>query len=135
MSGTQPNAESVVQPQSAFHCHFQPLPPPQALDSLVIHLPSGIAQHGRNPAIAIVTMLSSHLNHVGDQPILLSPPLQQLALCRTMVAQHLAGPTLGNPQLTRTCSMQARRRAGSEVSLPSPRDDQFVQRQVGHGTP
>ena len=100
----QPDTGSVIQPQPALlrlpRWHFQPLPPPQALDSLVVHLPTGIPQQSRNPAIAIAAILSGQLDHVGDQAIFFRSPLRQLALRGSMLAQHLAGSTLGNAQLT-----------------------------------
>lgn len=100
----QPDTGSVIQPQPALlwlpRWHFQPLPPPQALDPLVVHLPSGIPQQSRNPTIAIAAILSGQLDHVGDQAIFIRSPLRQLALRGAMLAQHLAGPTLGNAQLT-----------------------------------
>ncbi|TWG89435.1 hypothetical protein L598_008100000010 [Mesorhizobium sp. J18] len=44
--------------------------------------------------------MSGQFDHVGDQAIFIRSPLRQLALRGAMLAQHLAGPTLGNAQLT-----------------------------------
>ena len=58
--GAQPDARTVVQPQTSplrlFAGHLQPIAPPQALDPLVVDLPAGVAQQGGDPAIAVTAI-------------------------------------------------------------------------------
>ena len=72
--GTQPDAGAVVQPQTVplrlFLGHLQPLAPPQALDPLVVDLPAGDTQQGRDAPIAVAAILAGQLGHVRNQAIL-----------------------------------------------------------------
>ena len=116
-------------------------PAPQAPDPLVVHLPSGIAQQGGDPAMAVATISPGQRDHVGDRAILVRPPSRQLALCRAMLAwvdacRRRQARRSETPNSPRTWSMQARRRAGlrsfAARSCGSPgrlRQDQCVQRQ------
>src|SRR5690606_37841395 len=143
----QPDTGSVIQPQPALlwlpRWHFQPLPPPQALDPLVVHLPSGIPQQSRNPTIAIAAILSGQFDQVGVQAIFIRSPLRQLALRGAMLAQHPGQARRSEtPNSPRTWSMQARRRAGlrsfAARTCGSPsrlRQDQLVQGQIRNSTP
>ena len=79
--------------------NLQSLEPPQALDPLVVNLPAGLAQQGRNPAIAIATVLARQLDHVADKPFLVCVTSWHVALGRAMLTQNTTGTTLGDPKL------------------------------------
>ena len=100
--GTQPDAGAVVQPQTApfglLPGHFQPLAPPQALDPLVVDLPAGVTQRGRDAAIAVTAILAGQLNHVRDQAILVGTAVRDAALGRAMLPQHPAGAAFRDPE-------------------------------------
>ena len=100
--GAQPDAGAVVQPQTVplrlFGGHLQPLAPPQALDPLVVDLPAGIAQQGRDAAVAVTAVLAGQLDHVRDQAILVVTAARDAALGRAMLSQHPAGPPFRDPK-------------------------------------
>ena len=66
-SGTQPNTGSISWPQSlAFWLSrrdFQSFATPQSFDAFVIDSPAFPAKHGRDPAIAIATLLTGQFDH------------------------------------------------------------------------
>jgi len=78
-----------------FCWHFQPLPPPQSLDTLVVDLPACVPQQSSNPTIAIAAVLASQLDHVSYQALFVSTAHGQLPLRRSMLAQHTAGAAFG----------------------------------------
>ena len=96
--GAQPDAGAIVEPQTSplrlFAVDLQPLAPPQALDPLVVDLPAGVAQQGRDPSIAVTAVPAGQLDHVRDQAVLVVTAARDPALCRSVLAQHPAGPTL-----------------------------------------
>ena len=47
-----------------FHWDFQPLTPPQAFNTFVIDLPTGISQQSCDPTVSISTILSHQFDHV-----------------------------------------------------------------------
>ena len=100
--GTQPDAGAVVQPQTAtprlLPWHFQPLAPPQALDPLVVDLPAGIAQQGRDAAIAVAAVLTGQLDHVRNQTVLVVTTARDAALGRAMLPKHPASAALRDPE-------------------------------------
>jgi hypothetical protein len=57
----EPNARSVVQPQAASRLlslgYFQALPAPDAADTVLANIPPSLVEEGRNPAIAVTTVL------------------------------------------------------------------------------
>ena len=50
--------------------HLQPLAPPQALDLLVVDLPAGVVQQGRDPPVSVTTVPVGELDYVRDQATL-----------------------------------------------------------------
>ena len=64
------HTRTVVQPQSPtfglLGRHFQALPPPETLDSLVVHTPSLDSQHCRNPTVTVTAVLPGQLFHSSD---------------------------------------------------------------------
>jgi len=55
------------------------LTPPQPFNTLVIHMPAGISQQSRNPAITVSAILAGQFDHVRNQPILSAGPLGRIA--------------------------------------------------------
>jgi hypothetical protein len=98
----QADARSVGQPQAPafglFGGDLQTLPPPQALDPLVIDLPSRPAQELRDLAIAIAAVLSRKGDHVDSQPLLVLRAPRHLALRRAMLPERRTSATLGHVQ-------------------------------------
>ena len=100
--GAQPDTGAVVEPQTPslglFLGHLQPLAPPQALDPLVVDLPAGIAQQGRDAAIAVAAVLAGQLDHVRDQAVLVVTTVRDAALGRAMLPQHPASAAFRDPE-------------------------------------
>jgi hypothetical protein len=84
-----------------FHRHFKPLAPPEAFNSLVIHLPARISQQGCDPTLAIAAILMCQLNHVCDQAFFVSTPLGQATLYKSVLAQNAAIPSFRKCALKR----------------------------------
>ncbi len=129
----QPDARSVVQPEPAllrlFCRYFQPLSPPQSLDTLVVDLPACVPQQCRNPALAVATVLAGQLDHVRNQVGLVSPTSRQFPLRRTMLAQHTAGASLGyHERFTHMTDADTAASGGWEVSPCGLRQDQLCPR-------
>jgi hypothetical protein len=82
-----------------FPWHFQPLTSPQALNALVIDLPTGISQQNCDPTVSISTMLSHQLDHVRHQALFICAPPWLASLCRSVLAKYLTDPTLRYLQL------------------------------------
>jgi len=59
-------------------------------------MPTGIAQQGRHPAIAIATILPSQGDDVSSECGFVICPTRHLALCRSMLPEHMADPPLGH---------------------------------------
>ena len=102
--GAQPDARSIVQPDPSllwlFHWHFKPLTSPQALDTLVIHLPARVSQQSCYATIAISAVLACQFDHVRDQPFFVNAAFRQPPLRGSVLSQHAANTTLRNFQLT-----------------------------------
>ena len=100
--GTQPDAGAVVQPEPTplrlFAGHLQPLASPQALDPLVVDLPAGVPQQGRNPPIAVTTVPAGQFDHVRDQAVLVVTAARGTTLGRAMLTQHPAGTAPRGPE-------------------------------------
>ena len=83
---------------------LQPFPPPEPPDALVVHLTAGTASQMGDAAIAT---LASQRDDVGCQPRFICSPARPLALCRTVLAEHLTNAALGNikhlPDMVNTC--------------------------------
>src|SRR6476469_1898492 len=103
MLGPKPDARSVIQPEPAslrlFLRNLQPLPPPDALDTLGIHRPTLGPQHRRDPAIAIAAIPGGEPDDVGGQRLLICSAFRRLALCRTMLTENPAVKALRNGEL------------------------------------
>jgi hypothetical protein len=99
--------------------NFEPLTPPDPLDPLGIDQPARVTQQRCNLAIAIASVLASQCDDVGGQPLFVVPPrggLRCVERCWPSTAQARRSETDSS---RRTCSMQARRRAGLS-SFPGP---------------
>ena len=128
--GTQADAGAVVQPEPTplrlFAGHLQPLASPQALDPLVVDLPAGVPQQGRNPPIAVTTVPAGQLDHVRDQAVLVVTAARGTTLGRAMLTQHPAGAALRGPELVTNMvdalpSARRRRRRTVPGRRPRPR--------------
>ena len=75
--------------------HLQPLASPDPLNPLRIHQPTCLSREGRDLAIAITAVLASKLDDVGRELLLIGTAPRDLALCRAMLSERPAGPTLG----------------------------------------
>ena len=100
--GAQPDAEAVVEPQTAplrlLPRHLQPLAPPQVLDPLVVDLPAGVAQQGGDPPVSVAAVLAGQLDHVRHQAVLVVAAARDAALGRAMLPQHPAGAAFRDPE-------------------------------------
>jgi len=56
--------------------------------------PACMAQQRMDAAIAVSTIVLGQRDDVGRQPPLVGIILRWMALCRTMLAQNMAGPSL-----------------------------------------
>ena len=71
----------------------------QILNPPVTDRPTGLAQQGRNLAIAIAAILARQLGDIGRQPFgILSAPLD-LALRRAVLPERRTGAALGDMQM------------------------------------
>ena len=90
----EPNARAVIEPEAAtprlLLRHLQPLAAPDAFDPLPVHLPTGIAQQSRDPAIAVATILASQGNDVFGKRRFVIGPARHLALRRSVLSEHPA---------------------------------------------
>jgi hypothetical protein len=81
----QTNARTVVQPEPSFlrlfHWYFEPLMSPQAFDTLVVDLPSGVSEQSCDPTVAVTTILARQFDHVGHQAVFISAANWQPPLC------------------------------------------------------
>ena len=96
----KPDARSVVQPEPpALRLplrHLEPLASPDALDPFAVHMPPCIAQQRRHSAIAITTILPRQRNDIRGESCFVIGPARHLALCRSMLPEHAADPSLGH---------------------------------------
>jgi hypothetical protein len=100
----QPNARSVGQPEPAalglLMGNFQPLTLPDTLDPLVVDYPARLGQELGDLAIAIAAVLPGKLDNICSS----SRPRGTLRCVERCCSETCS--------CARTCSMQARRRAG-----------------------
>ena len=117
--------------------HFQPLPSPQALHTLVIDLTAGIPKRDSNAAVSVATILPGQLDHVGDKAFFVFLAPRHMALCGTMLTKHTDQARRSEtPSLSRTWSMHRLRREGLEMSSPGSLSQYLlVQSEVGNGPP
>jgi len=117
--GSQANTRSVIQPKSAFlrlfYRNLQPLTSPQAFNTLVIDHPPRTSKQGRDPAIAVTSVLPGQFDHVGDPSVFIGTTCGNMALGRTVLSQNTTGTAFGNAKLVDQCTGDDVR--GLEVSL------------------
>jgi hypothetical protein len=94
---------SFVQPEPpllSLHLgDFQPFTSPNALDSLVIHVPASVVQQTRYHAITTAAIFVGQFYDIVDQTLFISPALRNLSLCRTVLPKGAKGATLRHAQL------------------------------------
>jgi len=94
----QPYAGPVIQPETSpfwlFHGHFQPLTSPQALNALVIDQPTGLSKQSRDPSVPVPAILPCKFDHIRDQAVFVQSAPWPPPLCGSMLAKHVANPTL-----------------------------------------
>ena len=99
MFGPQPNTGAIVQPKPAlfslFLWNFEPFPPPDPLDPLVVYMPASVVQQPGDHPITIAPKLSGQFDDVRSQPLFIWLATGHLALRRTMLPECAAGPALG----------------------------------------
>ena len=97
--GPQPDARSVVQPETAalglLGRDLQPLASPDPLDPLVVDQPAGPAQQLGDLAIAVAAILPGQLDDVGCQPLFVVTAPRDLALRRAVLPERRTGTALG----------------------------------------
>jgi hypothetical protein len=121
--GAQPHTRPIVQPEpTAFRLllgDLQPLPSPDSLNPLGIHLPACLAQQRRDPTVA-VTAIGRGQGGDGRRRsgliITALGALRWLERCSRSTAQARRSDTFNS---ARTLSMHARRREGLR-SFPGP---------------
>ena len=79
--------------------NLQPLPSPDPLDPLHVHDPTGVTQQGRDPPVAIATILRGERDDVRGERLLVGTTVRNLPLCRSMLTEHPAGEPFGDPEL------------------------------------
>src|ERR1051325_4769671 len=124
--GPQPDARSIGQPQAGAlrfpSGNIQPLASPDSLDPLVIDQPPGPAQQLGNLAVPVATVLPGQLDDVGGQPGFILTALRDLGILRCVERCWPSAAQARRFEIDscrRTCSTQARRRAGLS-SFPGP---------------
>jgi hypothetical protein len=93
----EPNARSVVQPQAASRLlslgDFQALPAPDATDAVFANIPPSLVEEGRDPAIAIPTILRAQGDDGLRQRIFISSNRGNVALRSPRLADQPARMT------------------------------------------
>ncbi len=101
--GSQADTRSVIEPQTApfglLLGNLKPLPPPDPLNPLGIHVPAFGSQQCRDPAIAITTILTGQPNDIRRQGIFIRPAVWHLTLGRAMLTDDPTGAALRHLQL------------------------------------
>ena len=77
---------------------LQPLPPPDALDPLGVHVPTFGPEQGSDPPIAISAILAGQADDRGRECLFIIPTTGFLALGRAMLACNSTGTSLGDSQ-------------------------------------
>ena len=94
----EPDAGTVVQPQPTtfwlFLRHFQSFPPPQSLDSFVIHSPALSAKQRGDSRIAIAAVLGRQFSHAPHQAGFIVGYVRLSSLGRTCLSQESTGSSL-----------------------------------------
>ena len=99
----EPYAGPIIQPETAafwlFHRHFQPLPSPDAVNPLLVHMPAVVPEERCNPAVPISAEPFGQSGDRRCQGILVVSPGMWFALGRSMLADHTAGPAFSHTKL------------------------------------
>lgn len=99
----QAHARAVVEPEASplrlSGWDFEPLPPPDALDPLHVDRPAVTPEQGRDPAVAVASILQSQGDDGGCQGGLVFGHHGALTLRRTMLAQDTAGEAFRHAML------------------------------------
>ena len=98
----QTDAGSVVEPQPVslrlLLGDLQPLPSPDTLDPLGVHMPSFGPEHGSNPPIAISAVLAGQTDDCGRQGLFIMSATRTLALGRAVLTDNSARSPLRDAQ-------------------------------------
>ena len=101
--GPQPHAGTVIQPKPSSPGlpgrHFQPLPPPDPLHPLVVHIPAAAPEHRGDPAVPVPALPGGQGHDVIGKGLLVIHHHRFIPLGGTRMPQRLAGPTLRNREL------------------------------------
>ena len=99
----KPDAGTVVEPEPPplwlSGRNLQPLPPPDPLHPLAVDLPARMPQQRRDPAVAVAAILGGQRDDIGGEPHLVVGRAWRLALRGAVLAENLAGPSLGHTEL------------------------------------
>ncbi len=91
------NHRSATGGPSSLVCrNLQPFTSPQALDTLVVHLPACVSQQSCNTAITVPAILAGQFDHFRDQALFISKALWLPSLGRAILAQNTTCPTFRN---------------------------------------
>jgi hypothetical protein len=111
----QPDARSVGQPEPAalglLMGNLQPLTLPDTLDP-VVDYPARLAQQRCDLALAVAAVLLGKLDSIGGETLLVLTAARDLALRRATCPSAAQARRSETCSWARTCSTQARRRAG-----------------------
>ena len=95
--GPEPNAGAVIEPQPGplglLAGNLEPLPTPDPLHALVVHIPARVSEQARDPAVAIAAILGSQVEDSPCQGSLVITLDQHPALGGSGLPDHLASPT------------------------------------------
>ena len=91
MGRPQSHARAIAQPQPPFLRlllrNLELSASPAALHPRGVHLPAGVAQQGRDPAIPVAAVLPRQLHHVGHQLSLVLLPARHVPSRRAVLAE------------------------------------------------
>ena len=134
---SQPDAGAVVEPQTAswplFLGYFQPLTAPDALHTVLAHIPPGLVEQCRDPAIAIATILGGQGDDGPRQRIFISSNNGRVTLRSARLADEPAGmafrETVLLPNAARPPAGAVR---GLQVSRGDILENLLLKRQIRH---
>jgi hypothetical protein len=95
----EPSVSQRRRPFGLFLRNFEPLAPPDALNPRVADEPAGVAQQGRDLAIAVAAIKPGQCNHSSRQPFSIFPAPRDFALRRAMLPERRTGATLKDVQM------------------------------------
>jgi len=94
----EPDTRAVIKPKPAalwlFVWDFQPFTSPDAFDTFVVYAPARLTQQGRDPAVAVTTVLPSQLDDISGEPSFIGTALRNLPLGRAVLAKRATGAAL-----------------------------------------